>query len=155
MAKEFTGALDGKGLRFGIVVSRFNNVVTDRLLAGAIEALRKHGTADDDIEVLRVPGAFELPFAAELLAASGRIDAIVCLGAIIKGETIHNEVLASGVVATLSQLSVQRRLPVAFGVLTTDTVEQALARAGTKAGNKGAEAAMTALEMAQLKRAYS
>ena len=154
MAKELTGALDGKGLRFGIAVSRFNNVVTDRLLAGAIEALRKHGTADDDIEVLRVPGAFELPFAAELLAASGRIDAIVCLGAIIKGETIHNEVLASGVVATLSQLSVQRRLPVAFGVLTTDTVEQALARAGAKAGNKGAEAAMTALEMAQLKRAY-
>jgi len=152
MPKAITGTLDGKGLRFGIAVSRFNSVVTERLLDGAIEALRQHGTADADIEVLHVPGAFELPFAARLLA-SGGVDGVICLGAIIKGETIHNEVLASGVVATLSQLSVQHTLPVAFGVLTTDTVEQALARAGAKSGNKGAEAALTALEMAQLKRA--
>ncbi|HVN83719.1 MAG TPA: 6,7-dimethyl-8-ribityllumazine synthase [Candidatus Binatia bacterium] len=152
MAHERTGTLDGKGLRFGIAVSRFNNVVTDRLLAGALAALQKHGTADDDVEVLHVPGAFELPLAAELLASSGRVDGVVCLGAIIKGETIHNEVLASGVVVTLSQLSVRHRLPIAFGVLTTDTVEQALARAGAKAGNKGAEAALTVLEMARLKR---
>ncbi len=153
MPRVFTGTLDGKGLRFGIAVSRFNSVVTERLLDGAVEALRAHGTADEDIEILHVPGAFELPLAAKLLATSSRVDGIICLGAIIKGETIHNEVLASGVVATLSQLSVHDALPVAFGVLTTDTVEQALARAGTKAGNKGAEAALTALEMAQLKRA--
>ena len=152
MPKVVTGTLDGKGLRFGIAVSRFNSVVTERLLDGAIEALRQHGTADADIEVLHVPGAFELPFAAQLLAADG-VDGIVCLGAIIKGETIHNEVLASGIVVTLSQLSVQHAVPVAFGVLTTDTVEQALARAGAKSGNKGAEAALTALEMARLKRA--
>ncbi|HUI28489.1 MAG TPA: 6,7-dimethyl-8-ribityllumazine synthase [Candidatus Kryptonia bacterium] len=154
MPKVFTGNLDGSGLRFGIAVARFNSVVTERLLAGAIDALRQHGTADADIEVLHVPGAFELPFAAQLLADSG-VDGVICLGAIIKGETIHNEVLASGIVVTLSQLSVQHALPVAFGVLTTDTVEQALARAGAKSGNKGAEAALTALEMAQLKRAQA
>ena len=153
MPHVFSGTLDGKGLRFGIAVARFNSVVTERLLEGAVTALRAYGTADDDIEVLHVPGAFELPFAARLLAASKRVDGIICLGAIIKGETIHNEVLASGVVSTLSQLSVQHELPVAFGVLTTDTVEQALARAGAASGNKGTEAALTALEMAQLKRA--
>jgi 6,7-dimethyl-8-ribityllumazine synthase len=153
MPKVYEGKLEGQGLRFGIVVSRFNNVVTDRLLDGAVAALRGHGVAEDDIEVMHVPGAFELPFAAQLLATSGKIDGIVCLGAIIKGETIHNEVLATGVVATLSQLSVQQSLPVAFGVLTTDTVEQALARAGAKGGNKGAEAALCALELASLKRA--
>jgi len=153
MPKVYEGTLEGQGLRFGIVVSRFNSVVTDRLLEGAVNALRGHGVADDDIEVMRVPGAFELPLAARLLVTSGKIDGIVCLGAIIKGETIHNEVLATGVVATLSQLSVQHALPLAFGVLTTDTVEQALARAGAKGGNKGAEAALCALELANLKRA--
>lgn len=152
MPKVYEGTLEGQGLRFGIVVSRFNSVVTDRLLEGAVNALRGHGVADDDIEVMRVPGAFELPLAAQLLVTSGKIDGIVCLGAIIKGETIHNEVLATGVVATLSQLSVRHALPLAFGVLTTDTVEQALARAGAKGGNKGAEAALCALELANLKR---
>ncbi len=153
MPKVYEGKLAGQGLRFGVAVSRFNSVVTDRLLAGAVAALREQGVADEDIEVLHVPGAFELPFAAQLLATSGKIDGIICLGAIIKGETIHNEVLATGVVATLSQMSVQHALPVAFGVLTTDTVEQALARAGAKGGNKGAEAALCALELAGLKRA--
>ena len=155
MPKVFEGKHAGRGLRFGIAVARFNSVVTDRLLDGAVSALREHGTADEDIEVLHVPGAFELPFAAQILAASGRIDGIICLGAIIKGETIHNEVLASGVVATLSELSVRHELPVSFGVLTTDTVEQALARAGSGGANKGAESALCALEMANLKRAHA
>jgi 6,7-dimethyl-8-ribityllumazine synthase len=153
MPRVYEGKLAGRGLRFGIAVSRFNNLVTERLLERAVAALIEHGTADEDIEVLHVPGAFELPFAAQLLAASGRIDGIVCLGAIIKGETMHNEVLANGIAATLSQLGVRHEIPVAFGVLTTDTVEQALARAGGKDSNKGAEAALSALEMATLKRA--
>jgi 6,7-dimethyl-8-ribityllumazine synthase len=155
MPKIFQGTLDGHGLRFGIAVARFNSVVTDRLLDGAVAALRGRGVADEDIEVLHVPGAFELPLAAQILARAGRVDGIVCLGAIIKGETIHNEILASGVVATLSELSVHHEVPMAFGVLTTDTVEQALARAGAKSGNKGAEAALSALEMANLRRTHS
>ncbi|MBI4518753.1 MAG: 6,7-dimethyl-8-ribityllumazine synthase [Deltaproteobacteria bacterium] len=153
MPQIFEGKLAGRGLRFGIAVSRFNHAVTDRLLEGAVKTLLEHGAADDDIEVVHVPGAFELPLAAQLLAAGGRVDGIICLGAIIKGETMHNEVLAYAVGTTLSELAVRHELPVAFGVLTTDTLEQALARAGGRGANKGAEAALSALELANLKRA--
>jgi 6,7-dimethyl-8-ribityllumazine synthase len=152
MPKIYEGKLAGRGLRFGIAVARFNALVTERLLEGALAALREHGTGEEDIEIVRVPGAFELPLAAQLLASGGKVDGVVCLGAIIKGETIHNEVLASGIVATLSQLSVRHEIPIAFGVLTTDTMEQALARAATHGNNKGAEAALSALELASLKR---
>jgi 6,7-dimethyl-8-ribityllumazine synthase len=155
MPRVHEAKLVGRGLRFGIAVARFNSVVTDRLLDGALAALREHGTPDDDIEVIHVPGAFELPFAAHLLATGSKVDGVICLGAIIKGETMHNEVLASGIVVALSQLAVQQGVPVAFGVLTTDTVEQALARARSDGGNKGAEAALCALEMANVKRALA
>ena len=150
--KTAEGRVDGTGLRVAVVASRFNRAVTDRLLAGALDALRQHGVAADAVEVVRVPGAFELPLAAELLAAHGRLDAIVALGAVVKGETPHFDFIASWVVAELGRQSVQHRLPIALGVLTTNTVEQGLARSGTGRGNKGFEAAVTALEMARLRQ---
>ncbi len=151
-ARELTGSLDGAGLRIGIVVSRFNRTVTEGLLEGALEALEKHGVASEEVTVVRVPGAFEVPFAARRLAGAGVYDALICLGAVIRGETPHFEYIAAEVTRGIGRVIEDHRLPIAFGVLTTDTVEQALDRAGARHGNKGFEAAVTAIEMARLGR---
>ena len=153
-AREVSGSLDGAGLRFGIVVARFNRAVTEQLLAGALEALAKYGVAADDIRVIHVPGAFEVPFAARALAAHGAYDALICLGAVIRGETPHFDYIAAEVTRGIGRVIEDHRLPIAFGVLTTDTIEQALARAGAEHGNKGYEAAVTAIEMARLGRSF-
>jgi 6,7-dimethyl-8-ribityllumazine synthase len=139
-------------LRIGVALARFNQSVTDRLLAGALEGLARHGVASDAIDVATVPGALELPLCVQRLAATGRYDAIVCLGAVIRGETPHFEYVAGEAARGIGEVSRRQDLPIAFGVLTTDTVEQALARAGGERGNKGFEAAVTALEMVQVLR---
>jgi 6,7-dimethyl-8-ribityllumazine synthase len=143
---------DGTGLRVAIAVARFNQAVTDGLLGGALEALRKHGVADDAIDVAMVPGAFELPLCAHRLAGTGRYDAIVCLGAVVRGDTPHFDFVAGEAARGIADVARHHDLPIAFGVLTTDTMEQALARAGAGHGNKGYDAAVTALEMTQLLR---
>ena len=150
MVKTREGKLDGAGLRVGVVASRFNSVVTERLLTGALDALCSHGVAQEAIEVVRVPGAFELALPTEMLAVGGRVDAIVCLGAVIKGETPHFDFIASWVVSEIGRLMVAHHVPIALGVLTTLSVEQALERSRAKHGNKGYEAALTAIEMANL-----
>jgi len=152
MTKVHKGCLDAKGLRFGIVVARFNSVVTERLLHGALRGLRQCGAADDQIEVVHVPGAFEVPLFAATLASSGRFDALLCLGAIVRGETQHHDYLARSVFDALQELQVGRHVPITLGVLTTENVEQALQRSGDDAANKGFEAAMTAVETATLLR---
>jgi 6,7-dimethyl-8-ribityllumazine synthase len=152
MGRRYESSLDGGPLRVGVIVSRFNSVVTERLLDGALDGLGRHGVAEGHIEIADVPGAFELPLAAELMAASRRVDAIACLGAVVRGETPHFDLIAQWVVAELGRLSVAHRLPIALGVLTTNTLEQALARAGGKHGNKGYDAALAAIEMANLAR---
>jgi 6,7-dimethyl-8-ribityllumazine synthase len=152
MAKVHQGRLDATGLRFGIVVSRFNSVVTERLLRGALRGLQERGAADDHIEVVHVPGAFEVPLVAASLARSGRFDALICLGAIVRGETQHHDYLARSVFDALQQLQVSHHLPITLGVLTTENVEQALQRSGDDAANKGFEAATTAVETATLLR---
>jgi len=143
---------NGEGLRIGIALARFNQSVTDLLLAGALDALTRHGVADDAIDVAVVPGAFELPLCAQRLAATGRYDALICLGAVVRGETPHFDYVAGEAARGVGWVARQHDLPVAFGVLTTETVEQALARAGGERGNKGYEAAVTALEMVQVLR---
>ena len=143
----------GEGLRIGIVVARFNQAVTDALLAGACDALAKHGVADDSLDVVIVPGAFELPLCAQRMAATGRYDALVCLGAVVRGETPHFHFVAAEAARGIAEVARRHDLPVVFGVLTTDTIEQALARAGGERGNKGYDAAMTALEMVAILRA--
>jgi 6,7-dimethyl-8-ribityllumazine synthase len=143
----------GTGLRIGVALARFNQAVTDQLLAGTLDALVRHGVADDAIDVATVPGAFELPLCAQRLAATGRYDALVCLGAVVRGETPHFEFVAGEAARGIADVALRHDLPVAFGVLTTDTIEQALARAGGERGNKGYEAAVTALEMVQVLRA--
>ena len=150
--RELTGSLEGSGLRVGIVVSRFNRSVTESLLAGAVQALTSHGVAEDDIQVAHVPGAFEVPFAARRLAATGGYDALICLGAVVRGETPHFDYIAAEVTRGIGKVVEDHGVPVAFGVLTTDTIEQALERAGARHGNKGYEAAVTAIEMARLGR---
>lgn len=152
MPRELTGPVDGGGLRVGIVVARFNRSVTAPLLAGALEGLAAHGVKDDDITVAHVPGAFEIPFAAQELARGGRYEALICLGAVIRGDTPHFEYICEEVTRGLGRIVDRQRIPVAFGVLTTNTIEQALARAGEGHGNKGYEAAVTAIEMARLAR---
>lgn len=142
----------GDGLRIGVVVARFNQAVTDALLTGAIEALTKHGVAEDAIDVAIVPGAFELPLAAQRLAAAGRYDAIICLGAVVRGETPHFDYVAGEAARGVGEVARRYDLPVTFGVLTTDDVTQALARAGGGHGNKGYDAAVTALEMVHVLR---
>lgn len=146
MPKFIEGNLDAKGLTFGIVVSRFNSFICERLLEGAIDALIRHGASETDITVARIPGAFEIPLAAKTMAASQKFDAIICLGAVIRGSTPHFEYVSSEVSKGVASVSLDSGVPVAFGVLTTDTIEQAVERAGTKAGNKGFEAAVTAIE---------
>ena len=152
MPRLLQAAPNGEGLRLGIVLARFNESVTERLLAGALEALAKHGVADDAIDVAAVPGAFELPLGAQRLAATGRYDALICLGAVVRGDTPHFDFVAGEAARGIGEVARRHDLPVAFGVLTTDTIEQALARAGGERGNKGYEAAVTALEMVQVLR---
>ena len=152
MPRHLQAPPSGDGLRIGIALARFNRAVTDRLLAGALEALVGHGVADDAIDVASVPGAFELPLCAQRLAMTGRYDALICLGAVVRGETPHFEFVAGQAAAGIAAVARRHDLPVAFGVLTTDTLEQAMARAGGDGGNKGYEAAMTAIEMAQVLR---
>lgn len=146
MPKFIEGNLDAKGLTFGIVVSRFNSFICERLLEGALDALIRHGANEADITVARIPGAFEIPLAAKTMAASQKFDAVICLGAVIRGSTPHFDYVASEVSKGVASVSLDSGVPVAFGVLTTDTIEQAVERAGTKAGNKGFEAAVTAIE---------
>ncbi|MBM4245120.1 MAG: 6,7-dimethyl-8-ribityllumazine synthase [Deltaproteobacteria bacterium] len=153
--REFLGKPFGTGLRVAIVVARFNRSVTESLLDGALAGLREHGVADQAIDVLRVPGAFEITVAAEHCAASGRYAALICLGAVVRGETPHFEFISREVSRGVNDVACRHRIPVAFGVLTTDTMEQALARAGDGHGNKGYEAAITALEMAALLREHA
>ena len=153
MPKIIEGKLDAKGLRFGLLVSRFNSFVSDRLVEGAIDALLRHGAEKDDINIVRVPGAFEIPPTAKQMAESGRYDAIVCLGAVIRGATPHFEYVSAEVSKGVASVSIDSGIPVTFGVLTTDTIEQAIERAGSKAGNKGFDAAVAAVEMANLFKA--
>ena len=155
MPQFFDGKLDATGLRFGIVVGRFNSFIGERLLEGALDAIIRHGGADGDISVARVPGAFEIPLAAKKLAESGKYDALICLGAVIRGSTPHFDYVASEVSKGVASVSLESGVPVAFGVLTTDSIEQAIERAGTKAGNKGFEAAVTAIETANLLKRLS
>lgn len=145
------GDLQGRGLKVTVVVSRFNAFITDRLLEGALDGLRRHGVEDGDVTVLRVPGSFEIPLAVRR-AAAAKPDAVIALGALIRGGTPHFDYLSAEVTKGVAQVSLETGVPVAFGVLTTDTVEQAIERAGTKAGNKGFEASLSAIEMAKLLR---
>jgi 6,7-dimethyl-8-ribityllumazine synthase len=153
MPQFFEGNLDAKGQKIGIVVSRFNSFICERLLEGAVDALVRHGASDSDIKVARVPGAFEIPMAAKKMAESGKYDALICLGAVIRGSTPHFDYVASEVSKGVANVSLESGVPIAFGVLTTDTIEQAVERAGTKAGNKGFEAAVTAIETVNLFKA--
>jgi 6,7-dimethyl-8-ribityllumazine synthase len=152
LPKVLEGQLAAQGLRFAIVVSRFNSLVTQRLLDGALDALRRHGADENAITVVYVPGSFEIPLAAKRLAQSGAFDAVICLGCIIRGDTPHFEYVASEAAKGIAQVALETSVPTIFGVVTADTLEQALERAGAKAGNRGFEAAMTAMEMANLMR---
>jgi len=152
MGKVYQGKLIGTGLKFGIIVSRFNEFITSKLLGGALDALDRHDVANQDIEVAWVPGAFEIPIAAQKMASGGKYDAIICLGAVIRGATPHFDYIAAEVSKGVANVGLKADLPVIFGVVTTDTIEQAIERAGTKAGNKGVEAAESAIEMANLFR---
>jgi 6,7-dimethyl-8-ribityllumazine synthase len=148
--KVYEGHLRSEGLTFGIVVSRFNDFICERLLGGALDALKRTGADEDRIHVFRVPGAYEIPLAAKKLAGTGRYDAVICLGAVISGATPHFDYVANEVAKGIAMVSLESSVPVTFGVLTTDTLEQAIERAGSKAGNKGFDAAMAAVEMANL-----
>ena len=153
MGKVFEGQLSATGLRFAIVVSRFNSFITERLLAGANDALRRTGAAEDMVDVVKVPGSWEVPLVAGELARQHRYDAVICLSCVIRGETPHFDYVAAEAAKGVAHVSAETGVPVAFGVLTTNTLEQAIDRAGTKSGNKGFDAAMTAIEMANLMRA--
>lgn len=144
------GALNGTNLRIGIVASRFNAFITGKLLEGAVDCACRHGIEDERLELAWVPGAFEIPLVAKTMASSGKYDAVVCLGAVIRGATAHFELVAGQAASGLAQASLDTNRPVIFGLLTTDTIEQAIERAGTKAGNKGWEAMLTAIEMSNL-----
>lgn len=153
MPKVIEGNLSATGIRTAIVVSRFNAFITERLVEGAIDAILRHGGADADITIIRVPGAFEIPMAAKLAANNKNYDSVIALGAVIRGSTPHFDYVAGEVSKGLAQVGLETDKPVAFGVLTTDTIEQAIERAGTKAGNKGFDAAVTAIEMHNLAKA--
>jgi 6,7-dimethyl-8-ribityllumazine synthase len=152
MAKIIEGELQAKGMKIGIVVSRFNDFITSKLLDGSIDILKRHGASDKDIEVVKVPGAFEIPFAARLLVQKGGYDAVICLGAVIRGATPHFDYISAEATKGIAAVAMQASIPVLYGVLTTDTIEQAIERAGTKAGNKGAEVTLGAIEMVNLFR---
>ena len=150
MVTSYEGALDASGYRFGLVVGRFNSFITEHLLEGALDALVRHGAPEDDISVYRVPGSWEIPLMVQKIAESGKVDAVIALGAVIRGGTPHFDYVAAEVSKGVAQIGLRAGIPITMGVLTTDTVEQAIERAGTKAGNKGAEAAMAAVEMLNL-----
>ncbi len=152
MPKVIQGDLSAKGLKFGIVAARFNDFITGRLLEGALDGLQRHGAVDGDIEVVKVPGSYEVPLAAKMLAQSKKYNAIICLGAVIRGATPHFEYVSAEVSKGVATVSMETGIPVIFGVLTTDTIEQAIERAGTKSGNKGWDAALSAIEMANVMR---
>lgn len=148
--KVIEGELQAKGLKFGIIVSRFNDFITSKLLDGALDALRRHGADEKDIEVVKVPGSFEIPLVAKKLAAKGIYSAVICLGTVIRGATPHFEYVSAEVSKGIASASMETGVPIAFGIITSDTIEQAVERAGTKSGNKGWDAAITAIEMAQV-----
>jgi 6,7-dimethyl-8-ribityllumazine synthase len=150
MGKRYEGVLDGEGRKFALVVGRFNEFVTSRLKGGAVDCLVRHGVGPDDIDEIWVPGAYEIPFAAQAAVETGHYDAVICLGAVIRGATPHFEFVAAESARGIGRVAAESGVPVVYGVLTTDTVEQAVERAGSKGGNKGWDAAMAALEMASL-----
>ncbi|MBM4394189.1 MAG: 6,7-dimethyl-8-ribityllumazine synthase [Deltaproteobacteria bacterium] len=150
MARIVEGKLNARGLRFAIVVSRFNHFITDRLLEGALDALHRHDGEDEKVEVMKVPGAFEMPLIAKKAAESGRFDAVICLACVVRGSTPHFDYVAAEASKGIAVASLDSGVPVAFGVLTTENLEQAIERAGTKSGNKGWHAALSAIEMANL-----
>jgi 6,7-dimethyl-8-ribityllumazine synthase len=150
--KVIEGDLQAAGLKFSIIVSRFNDFITTKLLDGAIDALTRHGANDADLQIVRVPGAFEIPLMAKKLAQKGTSHAVICLGTVIRGATPHFDYVAAEVSKGIAQTSLETGVPIAFGVITADTIEQAIERAGSKAGNKGWDAALTAIEMAQVLR---
>ena len=153
--REYNGDYSAQRGPWALVVSRFNSLITERLLEGAVDALTRHGAAAESMEVIRVPGAFELPWAAREAALKGKYRGIICLGAVIRGDTPHFDMVANETAKGLASVSLETGIPVGFGVLTTENLEQALERAGTKAGNKGFDAALTVIEMAQLKDALA
>lgn len=148
--KVIEGAFSGEGLKIGIIASRFNEFITSKLVSGAEDCLKRHGVADENMSVAWVPGAFEIPVIAKRMAASGKYDAVICLGAVIRGATSHYDYVCAEVSKGIAAVSLDTGIPVLFGILTTDTIEQAIERAGTKAGNKGTDCAMSALEMINL-----
>lgn len=155
MSKHFEGSLLGEGLRFGLVVSRFNEFITKKLLEGAQDALLRHGVREEDIEIAWTPGAFEIPMIAKKLAQTKKYDAVICLATVVRGGTPHFEYIAAEVSKGIAKVGLETGLPVIYGVITADTLEQAIERAGTKAGNRGFDAAMNAIEMANLVRGIS
>ena len=150
MARVVEGKLNAQGLKFALVSGRFNHLITDRLVEGALDALNRHGASDEDVVVIKVPGAFEIPLVAKKAAQSGKYDAVVCLACVIRGATPHFDFVAAEASKGIALASLETGVPIAFGVLTTDTIDQAIERAGTKSGNKGWQAAVSAIEMANL-----
>lgn len=153
MPKTFEGSLSAKGLKFAVIVGRFNDFISGRLLEGALDTLLRSGASSDDIEIVKVPGTFEMPVAAKTLAKRGGSDAIICIGCVIRGDTPHSDYVAGMAARGVSKVSLDYECPVAFGVITADSLEQAIERAGAKSGNKGRDAALTAIEMANLLKA--
>ncbi len=150
--KTYEGKLNAEGLKVALVVSRFNDFITEKLLAGAVDTLQRHGVKESGLSVYRVPGSFELPVVAAKVAQAGGVDAVICLGAVIRGGTPHFDYVAGESAKGVAKVAMESKVPVIYGVVTTDTIEQAVERAGTKMGNRGADAAMSAIEMAQLYR---
>ncbi|APC41801.1 6,7-dimethyl-8-ribityllumazine synthase [Clostridium estertheticum] len=148
--KVYEGQLVAQGLKFGVIVARFNEFIGGKLLSGALDGLKRHGALEEEIEIAWVPGAFEIPLVAKRMAKSGKYDAVICLGAVIRGATSHYEYVSGEVTKGIASVTLETGVPVIFGVLTTENIEQAIERAGTKAGNKGYDAAVTAIEMANL-----
>jgi len=152
MGKIIEGKIVAKGMRFGIVASRFNDFISSKLIEGALDALTRAGADEKDITIVKVPGAFEIPLAAKRMARTGKVDAVICLGAVIRGATPHFEYISAEVSKGIATVALETEVPVVFGVITTDTIEQAIERAGTKSGNKGFDAALSAVEMVDLFR---
>jgi len=155
MVKTFEGKLEARGVRFALITSRFNDFIVTRLKDGALDALLRHGAEENNIDIIKVPGAFEIPLAAKKAARSGNYDAVICLGAVIRGATPHFEYVAAEVTKGIALVGLETEVPVTFGILTTDNIEQAIERAGTKSGNKGWDAALSAIEMVNLLKQYT
>jgi len=150
MPRTLEGKISAEGYRFGLIVSRYNDFISSKLVEGAVDALKRHGATEEHLLLVKVPGAFEIPLAAKKLAESGKVDAVICLGAVIRGSTPHFDYVAAEVSKGIAMVAMDTKVPVAFGVLTTDNLEQAIERAGTKSGNKGWDAALAAMEMVNL-----